>query len=240
MTQAKHIAVYGATSGIGRALVETFQSCNKISAFGRRGSLLEEISAASDNIRGYQCDVSDKSNVQMETQKAVHDNGKIDVLIYTAGLQILKPHRLMSQQEFHDSYGANLGGALNVSSVFCSKKISNSDAVFCAITSVAATLAESGMLAYSAEKSAMQTLIKGLAKEVAPKRFVGIAPGFLDTPMTQSQNFYSDAVREQINSQSPLGLISMTDVLEAVKFITSKAAKSITGQILVVDGGFSV
>ena len=118
MMQAKHIAVYGATSGIGRALVETFQPCNKISAFGRRGSLLKEIAAKSDNIRGYQCDVSDKSNVQIETQNAVNDNGKIDVLIYTAGLQILKPHRLMSQQEFHDSYGANLGGALNVSSVF--------------------------------------------------------------------------------------------------------------------------
>ena len=240
MIKSKHIAVYGATSGIGRALVETFQYYNKISAFGRHGSLLEEISAKSDNIRGYKCDVADKSNVQVETQKAVNDNGKIDVVIYTAGLQILKPHRLMSQQEFHDSYGANLGGALNVSSVFCSKKISSSDAVFCAITSVAATLAESAMLAYSAEKSAMQTLIKGLAKEAAPKRFVGVAPGFLDTPMTQSQNFYTDAVKQEINSNSPLGLITMTDVVEAVQFMTSRSARSITGQVLVVDGGFSI
>lgn len=238
--QAKHIAVYGATSGLGRALVETLQPSNKISAFGRREYLLEEMAETSENIRVYQCDVSDKLNVQSASHKAVDDHGKIDIAIYTAGLQILKPHRLMSQQEFHDSYGANLGGALNVSSVFCSKKISSSDAVFCAITSVAATLAESAMLAYSAEKSAMQTLIKGLAKEAAPKRFVGVAPGFLDTPMTQSQNFYTDAVKQEINSNSPLGLITMTDVVEAVQFMISRSARSITGQVLVVDGGFSI
>lgn len=240
MTQERHIAVYGATSGIGRVLVETLQPLNKISAFGRREYILDEMAETSENIRVYQCDVSDKSNVQSASYDAVVDYGKIDIAIYTAGLQILKPHRLMSQQDFRDSYGANLGGALNVSSVFCSKKISSSDAVFCAITSVAATLAESAMLAYSAEKSAIQTLIKGLAKEAAPRRFVGVAPGFLDTPMTQSQNFYTDAVKQEIDGNTPLGLITMTDVVNAVQFITSKSAKSITGQILVVDGGFSI
>ena len=236
----KHIAVFGATSGIGRSVLDHFSVNNRISAFGRRTDLLRELSSRYNEVSGYTCDVGNKDTVSSQTKLAVQKYDKIDILIYTAGVQFLKPHKLMTQAEFNSSYASNLGGMLNVSSVFCSAKISQKNATFCAITSIASIKAESGLLTYSAEKSGMETLLKGLAKEAAPRRFVGVAPGFLKTEMTQSKSFYNETVVKEIEKLSPLGLIDMQDVVNAVAFLTSASAERITGHTLAVDAGFAL
>ena len=236
----KHIAIFGATSGIGLAFLKSVKGHNRVSAFGRRSHLLSDLTAANNEVFGFQCDVSDKSVVLSKTLEAVALNGKLDLVLYAAGIQILKPHRMMEQDDFIKSFASNLGGMLNVSSVFCSSKVSNKNAVFGAISSVAASKTESGLMTYSAEKSGIQTLIKGLAKEAAPRRFFGISPGFLDTDMTRSKSFYTDSVISEIEKQSPLGLISIEDVVDAIIFMMGDNAKKITGQTLVVDAGFSL
>mgnify|MGYP006103467661 FL=1 len=89
-------------------------------------------------------------------------------------------------------------------------------------------------------KAALNVMIKGLAKESAPRRFVGIAPGWLDTEMTQNQAIYNEGFRNELEKNSPLGLTDLSDIEDAVEFLTSKNANSITGVILCVDSGSSL
>jgi len=86
-------------------------------------------------------------------------------------------------------------------------------------------------------KAGIDAMIKGLAKESAPRRFIGIAPGWLDTEMTQSQQVYNESFRIELEKKSPLGLTQISDIVNAVEFLTCKEAISITGTILVVDSG---
>ena len=112
--------------------------------------------------------------------------------------------------------------------------------MFCAVSSIAAINPEPGMVGYSVMKAALDAMIRGLAKEVAPRRFVGVAPGWLDTEMTQSQKIYGDSFKQSLESSSPLGLTTVGDVIEAIDFLISRRAASITGQVLCVDSGSSL
>ena len=89
-------------------------------------------------------------------------------------------------------------------------------------------------------KSGLDSMIRGLAKEAAPRRFVGVAPGWLDTEMTQNQALYNESFKENLEKISPLGITDLDDVVQAIDFLTSKKAASITGQIICVDSGSSL
>jgi NAD(P)-dependent dehydrogenase (short-subunit alcohol dehydrogenase family) len=94
---------------------------------------------------------------------------------------------------------------------------------------------------YGATKSAVESLVVGLAKELAPKRVVGISPGWLDTPMTRGfSNIYNENYLDGIKKKSALGLVNVSDVVKAIDFMVSEAASKITGQVLTVDGGLSL
>ena len=89
-------------------------------------------------------------------------------------------------------------------------------------------------------KAALDTMIKGLARESAPRRFVGVAPGWLDTEMTQGEMIYNESFIRDLEDRTPLGLTQISDIVSAVEFLTSEQASSITGDILVVDSGSSL
>ena len=96
---------------------------------------------------------------------SVEHYGKVDKLIYCAGKQVVKPHRMADIKDFDSLYDVNLRGALFTSKLFCSAKVSEKTAVFCAISSIAAIRPEPGIVGYSVMKAALDSMIKGLAKE---------------------------------------------------------------------------
>lgn len=106
------------------------------------------------------------------------------------------------------------------------------------ISSIAGEKPEKGIVAYSASKASLNAMIKALAKEVAPVRVNGIAPGFLETEMTKEyEHIYNDEFIEQIKQSYPLGLGSVEDIADVASFLVSSSAKYITGEIIRVDGG---
>ena len=236
-----HSIVIGGSSGIGRALALHLSETGNVSALARRTDKLVELTDHNHkNIFALTCDVGSPDNIQCALQKCVEHYGKVDKLIYCAGKQIIKPHRMMTVNDIDSLYEVNLRGALFASKIFCSAKISKKNAVFCAISSIAGTRPESGIVDYSVMKAALNTMIRGLAKESAPRRFVGVAPGWLDTEMTRNQPIYGDAFKISQQKNSPLGLTTVNDVVNAVAFLLSPHASSITGQILCVDSGSSL
>lgn len=237
---SNHTVIIGASSGLGRELAVRLSDIDNLSLFSRRVDKLEEISFGRDNVFFSKLDVSNSDEIEASLLNAVSKHGKISRLIYCAGEQIIMPHRMMNMSDFDLMYLVNLRGAVAVSKVFCRSTISEAKATMCVISSIAAVKPEPGILGYSVVKSGLNSLVKALALECKPRRFVGVAPAWLDTDMTRKQVVYTADFIEKLNAKTPLGLISLDCVVDTVEFLISNKAKSITGQIITIDGGYTL
>jgi len=235
-----HAAVIGATSGVGELVVNRLAIKANVSVFGRRITKLKEMKLGCNDLFIHAMDVKSLDNIEEGLRQCVSLFGKLDILIYCAGEQILKPQRNIESEEIDSMYKVNLRGAMYIGKLFASNYFSEKNAVMCAISSVAGLRPEAALVGYSVFKAGLNALIKGLARECGPRRFVGVAPGWLDTEMTRAQSFYTDSFIEQLKRCSPLGLTNIDSVVDTIEFLTSTNASSITGQILCVDAGYSL
>lgn len=108
------------------------------------------------------------------------------------------------------------------------------------ITSVSGILGNAGQANYAASKAGIIGLTKTMARELASRGITvnGIAPGFVDTEMTQ---VLSDEVKEAATKQIPLGHFGKPeDIADMAAYLASEKAAYITGQIISVDGGMAI
>jgi NAD(P)-dependent dehydrogenase (short-subunit alcohol dehydrogenase family) len=178
-------------------------------------------------------DIKNLDKIDGFVKDIVKKYGKLDNLIYIAGIQNIKPLRVMKIEEIKEIFDINFFGAMMFAKAFASKRISNPNSSITFISSIAGLEAEIGVLAYSASKAALNNLIQGLAKEISPIRVNGIAPGFMKTKMTK---VYTDEFVEEIQKKSPLGLVTPKDISEVIEFLINN--KKITGEIIRIDGGY--
>lgn len=234
-----HAVVVGASSGIGLSVARRLAERMPVTALARR---VERFGAADNaGINGLFCDVGDSTSIDAALTQAVAERGKISALVYCAGAQVIKPMRMMKPADIDRVIDVNVKGALHVARHMASARMAQGDAVFCGVSSIAAKRPEPGIVAYAAAKAALDAMIKGLARELAPRRFVGVAPGWLDTEMTQSQaHIYNAQFREELARRTPLGIASIQGVTDLILYLLSPAAASITGQIVTIDGGASL
>lgn len=238
-TALGHAVVVGASSGIGLSVAQRLAERMPVTALARRVDRFEPAGHA--GITGLFCDVRDSASIDAALTQAVAERGKISALVYCAGAQIIKPMRVMKAADIDRVIDVNFKGALHVARHMASARIAQADAVFCGVSSIAALRPEPGIVAYSAAKAALDAMIKGLARELAPRRFVGVAPGWLDTEMTQSQaHIYNEQFREELAKRTPLGITSVQGVTDLILYLLSPAAAAITGQIVTIDGGASL
>jgi len=181
---AGHILVVGASSGIGRAVAERFAGQGSVTALARRADRLADLAGA--GIATVAADVTDLAAIGGVLQSAVAERGLLTGLVYCAGVQVIKPMRSLGVDEVERLYKTNLVATTLFAAAFGNARISTWDAVFCAVSSVAAQRPEPAIVPYAASKAGLDALIRGLAREIAPRRAVGIAPGWLDTEMTQA------------------------------------------------------
>ena len=107
------------------------------------------------------------------------------------------------------------------------------------IASIIGLIGNAGQANYAAAKAGIIAFTRSIAKEVASRGITAnaIAPGFIDTKMTQQ---LEEKQREELSKRIPLGYLgSPRDVAEAVAFLASEEARYITGQVLNVDGGMA-
>jgi NAD(P)-dependent dehydrogenase (short-subunit alcohol dehydrogenase family) len=231
-----HALIVGASSGIGYALAERLSGSHKVTGIARRPDRLSVLAAK--GVSGIAFDVAHLDGIAGVVEQAVAQNGKISALIYCAGAQSIKPMRILKPEDIENVIRVNLTAAIMFARLFASPKITENNAVFCAVSSIAGKRPEPAIVPYSAAKAGLNALVKGLARECGPRRAVGVAPGWLDTEMTRSfPQVYGLEFQENLQKRSPCGVATVDSVVGTIAFLLSSDAAHITGEIVTVDGG---
>ncbi len=218
--------VIGASSGIGEAVVKKLGGV----AVARREEKLKQFEK-------YEVfDILNLQEIEEFVKKVAKYYSKFDNLIFCAGVQNIKPLKVIKIDEIIQIFNINLISAMIFAKAFSSKRVSNSNASMIFISSIASYKPESGILAYSSSKAALNNFIKGAAKELAPIRINGVAPGFLKTEMTKKfKSIYTDEFIGKLDKNSPVGLATIDDVVNTIEFLIG--SNRITGEIITIDGG---
>ncbi len=202
-------------------------------------SVAEEVRAMSRESLAILADVSLSSDVDRVVAETVATYGRIDILVNNAG--ITRDHLLlrMSDEDWDKVI------AINLKSVFlCTRAVLRHMATqrwgrIINMASIIGIVGNAGQANYAAAKAGIIGFTRSVAREVASRGITvnAIAPGFIDTPMTQQ---LKESYRQELQRRIPLGYLGTPrDVAEAVAFLASEEARYITGQVLNVDGGMA-
>ncbi len=241
----KHAVVTGASSGIGRAIAEAFARAGADVA----GMSLDEAHETSAAIKdaGREAvmlvgDTGDAQAVERLSEAAVERFRGIDIWVNNAARLLVKPLVDTSDEEWHGLLGANLHGYFYGCRAAARHMVERGrGGSILNVTSISGIIGVGGIGAYTAAKGAIMALTKALAVELGPAGITvnALAPGAVDTPL--NTDAYTPEVRRAYGERIPLGRIaSSEEIADAAVFLVSDAARYVTGQQLVVDGGLVV
>lgn len=234
--------VSGGSRGLGAALVkDCLDRGDTVAVFSRSASpFIDELRAdpaLSARFHWQAVDAADIAAVEAFGTDTLRRYGRIDTLINNAGVAIEGLLTTSSAAEIHRGLALNLESVIALSRVCLKGMLVARGGCIINISSVNAIRGHSGLSVYSATKAALLGFTQSLAREVGPLgiRVNAIAPGFFETDMVQHM---SEQQRARILRRTPLGkLCSLDDLVECARFLMT--CRGITGQTLVVDGGFS-
>jgi len=170
--------------------------------------------------------------------------GKFKGMVLCAGIQQIIPLAALSISQAKELFDINFFAVLALCKGFCDRRVNigkGSSIVF--ISSIASITGNSGIIAYSASKGAMNASVRSMAVEMAMQgiRVNAVLPGFVETEMIEKwKNVYDAAYIEKMRKKYPLGLGLPEDVANLCCFLLSEKARWITGQEFVIDGGGSL
>jgi len=241
----KVAVVIGGTSGIGRAIAHGLAEAGAdVVATSRR---VDQVEAAAKEIeeRGRRTlrltsDVSDRPSLEQLLRRSASAFGKVDILVNSAGRTKRTPTLDVPESEWNDILETNLTGVLRACQVFGRHMIERGYGRIVNIASLSSFVALHEVAAYAASKAAVASLTKSLAIEWARHGVCvnGIAPGVFRTPL--NQKLLDETPRgQEFLMRTPMGRFGkVTELAGAAVFLASDAASFVTGEILVVDGGF--
>ena len=234
--------VTGATGGLGGAIARTLHAQGaSVAISGTRAEALEALAAElGERVVIAPCNLSDKDSVEALVPTAEEKLGGLDILVNNAGITRDNLFMRLKDEDWDSVLAVNLTAAFRLSRAAVKSMMRRRYGRIVAIGSVVGTTGNPGQGNYAAAKAGLIGMSKALAAEVASRNITVnvVAPGFIESPMTQALN---EKQREDILSGVPMGRLGEgADVAAAVAFLASTEAGYVTGQTLHVNGGMAM
>jgi 3-oxoacyl-[acyl-carrier protein] reductase len=199
------------------------ETVRQIEALGRKAILIE-------------ADVASFESCESMMAKTVLGLGKLDILVNNAGVTADTLMLRMKESDWDKVIDINLKGTFNCMKASLREMMKTKGRII-NISSVIGIMGNAGQANYAASKAGIIALTKSIAKEMGSRGICcnAIAPGFIETPMTQA---LTEEVRKDYFTRIPLGRFGTSqDVANAVVFLAGPGASYINGTTIVVDGG---
>jgi 3-oxoacyl-[acyl-carrier protein] reductase len=180
------------------------------------------------------------SAVSVESYLRLHGGEGIDILVNDAGVNVLEPLEGITDKNWQTTLQVNLTAPMQLIRGFAGGMKQKKWGRVVNVSSIFSLVTKERRAAYSVSKAALNALTRSAALELAPCGILvnAVCPGFVDTEMTRANNSPEDLKR--IASQVPLGRLAKPDeIAKTVVFLCSEENVYLTGQTLVVDGGYT-
>jgi 3-oxoacyl-[acyl-carrier protein] reductase len=185
-------------------------------------------------------DVSSSPDVTHMIDTAIATYGKIDILVNNAGITRDQLTMKMSDEEWDKVLAIDLKSVFLCTRAVLRPMLKQRSGRIISMSSVVGIIGNAGQANYAAAKAGIIGFTKTIAKEVASRGITvnAVAPGFINTPMTQ---VLAPERKQALLANIPLGSLGTPqDIAETVAFLASEEARYITGQVITVDGGISL
>ncbi|MDR3723519.1 MAG: glucose 1-dehydrogenase [Terracidiphilus sp.] len=243
--EGKVAVITGGTSGIGYALSLGLTAAGAdVVASSRRQAQVDEVAreieALGHNTLRLASDVSDRASLEALRDATLEKFGKIDILVNCAGKIKRTPTISVPEKEWDDILNTNLTGTLRACQVFGAVMLERGYGRIVNIASLNSYVALTEVAAYAASKSAVSSLTRSLAVEWSKKGVTvnAIAPGIFRTKIN-AKLLDSTGRGKELLMRTPMGRFGKTEeLIGAAVYLASDASSFVTGQTIVVDGGF--
>ena len=246
LLEGKVALITGAARGIGKAIALKFAAEGADIAFtdlviDENGKATEqEIAALGVKAKGYASNAADFAQTEEVVKQIKEEFGKIDILVNNAGITKDGLMLRMTEQQWDAVIAVNLKSAFNFIHALVPIMMRQRGGSIINMASVVGVHGNAGQANYAASKAGLIALAKSVAQEMGSRgiRANAIAPGFIDTAMTQA---LPEDVRKEWAQRIPLRRGGTVDDIASVAvFLASDMSAYVTGQVIQVDGGMNM
>lgn len=244
--QGKTVVITGASSGIGReCAIQCSRMGARVISLGRNEQRLNELMGILEG-EGHTMrvfDLTDLDGIKNLVNDIYTNYGKVDGFVHSAGIEKTAPSKLLSPSDYEILLRVNTISAFEFIRQLCQMKYFNQGGSVVLIASITALIARNGLTAYSASKGALISGSRTLALEYAKRRIRvnTISPGTIKTPLMENYlSTLSEGDREKRLEGFPLGIGEPSDIANACVYLLCDASKWMTGQNLIIDGGYTI
>ncbi|MBB98785.1 MAG: 3-oxoacyl-[acyl-carrier-protein] reductase [Rhodobacteraceae bacterium] len=239
---SKTALVTGATGGIGAAIARALHARGATVALsGTRAEKLEALAGElGERVHVLPANLSKRDEVDALVPAAESAMGQVDILINNAGITRDNIFMRMKDEEWDDVLEVNLTAGFRLCRAAVKGMMKRRSGRIIGIASVVGVTGNAGQANYAAAKAGMIGMAKSLAREVAARNVTvnTIAPGFIETPMTDALN---DKQKDSILGSVPAGRLGRADeIAAAALYLASDEAAYVTGETLHVNGGMAM
>jgi NAD(P)-dependent dehydrogenase (short-subunit alcohol dehydrogenase family) len=185
-------------------------------------------------------DLSDLDGIDSKIKELVATCGPLDGLVHCVGMRCRRPLLMITPKVLNEVLSLNFGSFIELVRCITRKDHFNEGLSIVGISSISSQKGGTSVTAYAASKAAMDSAVRCLAKELAPKkiRLNTVVPSQINTPSYAGLIHMIGEEEDTILSRQYLGLGEPADVANVIAFLLSNSSRFITGSAIPVDGGF--